>query len=338
MPGLRAGQGWRAGAWVEVRTRAEIEASLDADGRLGGLPFMPEMARHAGRRYRVRQRAERTCVHPPQRPFPHLSDCVTLADLRCDGSAHGDCELGCRFFWKTTWLRPVAGPDSGSGGNGGSGDGRSPASAARSGPDPDPDPETPSALLARTAADGNGGYRCQGTDLVAATTPGPPLLSPWQYLGFLRDRTFTPGELVSMVVRMGLRKVASVLRSPVPPARRAPDRLEPGDWVRVRSREQIRGTLDPSGRLNGLAFGGDMAEECGKVLQVNRRVQRLLDERTGRIRSVRDTVLLRGSVCDRYLGCARGMPILWREAWLERLDEQANVPGSESRADRAEQA
>src|SRR4051794_17968284 len=27
--------------------------------------------------------------------------------LRCDGSAHGGCQAGCRLYWKEAWLRRV---------------------------------------------------------------------------------------------------------------------------------------------------------------------------------------------------------------------------------------
>jgi hypothetical protein len=95
-----------------------------------------------------------------------------------------------------------------------------------------------------------------------------------------------------------------------------------GEWVRSKSRQEIESTMDDTGRLNGLGFGGGMAVDCGKTPQVQQRVLRILDERTGRIRDVRDAVILEGSVCDRCLGCAGGMPILWREAWPERVEDR----------------
>jgi hypothetical protein len=302
----------RPGDWVEVLPLAEILATLDPEGRLDGLPFMPEMARHAGHRYRVRQRAKRTCVHPPQIPFPRLDGCVTLSTLRCDGSAHGGCQLGCLIFWKESWLRRV-------------GDGRDRAEPSPIEPSPiesSPIESSPTGLARLVAVTEDGTYRCQGTELTRATSPGGSLLGPWQYLGYLRDRTFTPRELVGMAARLGTRALLSAFRSRVPPADASPApplQLRPGEWVRVRRPEEIRATLDPSGKLAGLAFGADMVADCAKAFRVQQRVERVMDERTGRLRPVRNTVSLHGSVCDRYLGCARGMPILWREAWLERV-------------------
>lgn len=82
----------------------------------------------------------------------------------------------------------------------------------------------------------------------------------------------------------------------------------------------------PDHQHKGLAFSGDIVEACGKKMRVLRRVDTIIDERTGKLRTVRGTVLLEGSICDRYLGCARGMPFLWREAWLRRIEP----PGPET--------
>lgn len=301
----------RAGGWVAVRPIAEIATTLDSDGALDGLPFMPEMLPFAGRTFRVAQRARRTCVHPPQIPLPQLTDAVVLSDLRCTGKAHGGCELGCMLFWRTAWLRP--------------------ADAAPSEPSPADTPldTAPAHVELPVRQPGSTDrFRCQGTELPRVSTPGPPLWRPGQYLQFLRDRTHTPLQLATMFGRMSTRIIMRRIAPGRPgarsggPGRDASWGAQPGEWVRVKSRQEIESTLDDSGKLNGLAFGGDMAVDCGKTLQVQQRVRHIMDERTGRLRGVKDTVILKDSVCDRYLGCARGMPILWREAWLERVEDR----------------
>jgi hypothetical protein len=295
------------GDWVEVRPTSEIVATLDAGGALQGLPFMPEMLPFAGRRFKVVQCAERTCVHPPQIPFPKLADSVVLEGLRCDGSLHGGCELACMFLWKESWLRPA--DDGSSGGN----------------PPPhDPIPELEVRRPGHPEA-----FVCQATELLAATTPGPPIWSPGQYVDFIRDRTFTAPEVVAMFWKIGsrrLRRLVSSRRPAGPPS--APDQetldLQPGEWVEVKGQDEIRATLDANQRHKGLAFSGNMVEGCGKKMRVLKRIDTLIDERTGRMRTVRHTVLLEGSICDSYLGCARRMPFLYREIWLRRVE--ANVP------------
>lgn len=46
---------------MRVRTADEIAATLDRDGTLAGLPFMPEMQALCGRSFVVRASAHKTC-------------------------------------------------------------------------------------------------------------------------------------------------------------------------------------------------------------------------------------------------------------------------------------
>ena len=50
----------RVGEVVEVRSEAEILSTLDANGRLEGLPFMPEMLKYCGQRFQVYKSAHKT--------------------------------------------------------------------------------------------------------------------------------------------------------------------------------------------------------------------------------------------------------------------------------------
>src|SRR5438093_610554 len=50
---------------VEVKAPDEILQSLDIDGTLGNLPFMPEMVEFCGKRFRVSRRALKTCIYGP---------------------------------------------------------------------------------------------------------------------------------------------------------------------------------------------------------------------------------------------------------------------------------
>ena len=99
----------RAGDWVEIRSKQEILASLDSKGQLDGLPFMPEMLRHCGKRFRVYKRAHKTCDTVTGTGGRRLPEGIHL-DLRCDGSAHGNCQAACLLFWKEAWLRPIGQP------------------------------------------------------------------------------------------------------------------------------------------------------------------------------------------------------------------------------------
>src|SRR5262249_41245913 len=97
----------RPGDVVEVKSPAEILATLDGGDARDQMPFMPEMLRHAGRRYTVSRRADKICDTVAATGSRRLRSTVYLEDLRCDGSAHGGCQAGCKLYWKEEWLRRV---------------------------------------------------------------------------------------------------------------------------------------------------------------------------------------------------------------------------------------
>ena len=61
---------------------------------------------------------------------------------------------------------------------------------------------------------------------------------------------------------------------------------------------------------------------CGGRFRVLKRMERLLVERTGTMRNLKDTVLLEGTTCDgsAHEGCDATCQHLWRELWLRRVD------------------
>ena len=108
----------RAGEWVEVRSADEILATLDDKQSVEALPFMPEMLRYCGSRFRVYKSAHKTADTIEQFSIRRMNRAVHLEELRCDGSAHGGCQAGCLLFWKESWLKRVGAaqpPEEGSG-------------------------------------------------------------------------------------------------------------------------------------------------------------------------------------------------------------------------------
>ena len=100
--------GLRPGELVEVRSKEEILATLGPDATRDGLPFMPEMLRFCGQRFRIHKPSRQDLRHRRQDGWTaRLYDTVHLRDLRCDGSAHGGCEAGCLMFWREAWLKRV---------------------------------------------------------------------------------------------------------------------------------------------------------------------------------------------------------------------------------------
>ena len=97
----------RPGDMVRVRTAEEILATLDDEGTVEGIPFMPEMIPHVDRHYRVSKRIEKICWFTAESSSRRLPGTLFLEDLRCDGSAHGGCQAECRIYWKEAWVERV---------------------------------------------------------------------------------------------------------------------------------------------------------------------------------------------------------------------------------------
>ena len=100
---------FRPGELVEVRPAEEIIRTLDHNGALEDLPFMPEMVAFSGRRFRVSRRVVKTCFSGPvsaMRGFRN-NDVVTLDGIRCSGQAHDGCQKACMIFWRDAWLSKV---------------------------------------------------------------------------------------------------------------------------------------------------------------------------------------------------------------------------------------
>jgi hypothetical protein len=337
-----------AGDWVEVRSTEDILRTLDQNGRLDGLPFMPQMFKYCGQRFRIYKSAYKTCDtvsgHYAGRS---LQDGFHL-DLRCDGEAYGGCQAGCLIFWKSAWLKPVDGPEQAQ-------DVLKPVQSPNQ-EGYSPPSCTESDVLAATKRQDEGGdarYSCQATELLNYTTP----LRWWdarQYVDSYRSGNTTLKEICSGVLylfyyygalafsdRWGRparwlynRVQASTggtpfprLRGTLPVGQTAPRRdlgLQPGDLVRVKSYEEILATLDVRLSNRGLSFDAELVPFCGKIFRVSTHVERFVDERTGAMRRMKTpAVILEGVSCKAlYSGqrmfCPRGIHHWWREVWLER--------------------
>jgi hypothetical protein len=124
------------------------------------------------------------------------------------------------------------------------------------------------------------------------------------------------------LIKRGLPKgnAAPATGQAVPPAgaRTGDLNLQPGEWVEVRSLEEIHAMLDDRQRTGGLLFMTNMAQDCGKRFRVYKKVERIRLETTSQMRKIRSpTVFLEGSICNR---CDRACYNFWREAWLKRVE------------------
>jgi hypothetical protein len=98
--------------------------------------------------------------------------------------------------------------------------------------------------------------------------------------------------------------------------------FQTGEFVRVRSREEIDSTLDPFKELKGCAFLAEMYQYCGTQQRVLKSMQRFMDERDYKVKKVRGVILLENIICTgtpTFGACDRCCFLFWREEWLEKL-------------------
>ncbi len=292
---------------------------------MDAVPFMPEMLRHVGKRFRVTRRVEKICDTIAATGSRRMTDTVYLEDLRCDGSGHDGCQAGCRIYWKEAWLRRIEAepetsvPPTGTGGL-----------AAL---------EQLAVAGTRTHRERDGEtaevWRCQATEALKASTP-LKVRNLGQYGRELTSHNYRLLRFVPLLIRAFFMEIADRTRL-MPPlplkgdgAKSAPAEtlnLRPGDVVKVRSAEEIARTLDRNGFNRGLSFDREMLPYCGRTCVVRDRVNRIIDDKTGRMLEIStDALILEGVVCGgvRSAGrwfCPREIYAFWREAWLVRADD-----------------
>lgn len=300
------GRRFEAGDVVEVLPWNELLQTLDSAGSLEGLPFMPEMLAYRGKKLIVTKRLERTC-EDIEGSMRRIRNVVFLNDLRCDGSAHGGCQKGCTLLWKDAWLR---GPSSATD--------EVPVCSERPVEYPFP------------YAFADQRYSCQSTELLRASSR----LSPFDLGSYIRDiraKTYSPRELAKILWRALVHRIRSrvagkshrFLEGPCSKTPRESLGLEAGEWVRVKSADEIARTLNKQGKNRGLAFTVEMLPFCGRTFRVLRRLEKMINEPTRRLIRVEGTVILEGVTCDGCHilrgGCPKNNYHYWREVWLERV-------------------
>ena len=309
----------KVGDLVEVMSAGQILQTLDDNGSLDGLPFMPEMLDYCGRRARLSSRALKACVEClTDKRFIDIrgfgsQDVWVLDDLRCSGADHDGCQRGCLIFWKTAWLRKVE---------------------ANEPPTKPLGTDTEGLvrkLKTKTAPDR---YFCQSTELAKATQP----LSLMGRLKLCFDdvRFGNAGvfKMIGMIVQPIFWKTFHkyiVPRHVVGPLTRTPlvklD-LKPGEMVEVKTTEEITQTLNTKGFNRGLRYDRGLNLFCGSRHHVRDRLDKMIIESTGQMVRLEGTVTLEDSCCTcrktALGGCPRKDLVYWREAWLKRVNGQTS--------------
>jgi hypothetical protein len=323
----------KVGDVVVVRSEAEILATLDERGELDALPFMPEMLQFCGKQFTVDKVAHKLCDTMTRSGMRRMRDAVHLAGVRCDAEAHGGCQTACLFYWKDAWLRRAD-------------------AAEETAPAGEPRVTVPDLYaLATRSGETNGEvlYTCQATELLRAAPELLPFKDLRQYVDDVRSgnagvidvvRAFLVGlfnhlQAVSRRVlprrlwfRGGLRwrfVTGSLTKTPT-----GHTDLQPGELVRIKSQAEIQATLNDDLKNRGLGFEEEMARHCGREARVLRRVDRCIEESTGRMLKMKNPcIVLEGVICEGTytVMCPRSIYAFWREIWLERVEEPAG-PGS----------
>jgi hypothetical protein len=111
-------------------------------------------------------------------------------------------------------------------------------------------------------------------------------------------------------------------------------KLRVGDWVEVRSKEEILKTLDKRGRMEGLPFMPQMFEYCGQRFRVFKRAHKTCDFVYGTGGRRLPNGIHLETRCDgkAYGGCQNACLHFWKEAWLKQVDEHGrSLEGSPPR-------
>jgi hypothetical protein len=328
----------RVGELVQVKSADEILATLDERGELDSLPFMPEMLPFCGKQFRVYRRADKACDTIDWATLRRMENAVHLGELRCDGSAHGGCHAGCLIYWKEAWLERVP-ADAGQ------------VAVADEPPQAAASEATALAVLEPTTQkgveDGETIWSCQATELKRATASEVPWWEPAQYVQDIRSGNATLGRLIRGLIVGFFNKLQQVNTRFLPRytlihggneypflngrvrGQRAPEQLnlQPGEMVEVKAKDEILDTIDERDYTRGLRFDREMLRYCGRRGRVLRRVERLINEKTGKMLTIKsDCIIIDGFICtgDLHRMCPRSIYPYWREAWLKRPDSAAS--------------
>ena len=327
----------RIGDRVKVRSREEILATLDEQGSVAGIPFMPEMLRFCGQQFEVWKSVHKTCDETTGGAIRSVASTVHLKETRCDGSCHGGCQAGCLLFWHERWLKKVPAAEP------------APTELASSANDN-------SELLdgselnrrlglifraTRKPQSGKAGtaeelFSCQLTETSHFSKP-----LPWwdvrQYARDLLSRNvsiseFIGGFVAGFINKIQHRRKRAGFRVVVGDKTSTPvDNLDlyPGDVVQTKTQDEIAETLDRHGKNRGLAFRPELVRHCNGQFKVLRRLEKIIDPKTSKMISMGGKcVILEGAVCGGQLRrfCPRTNYTYWRDIWLRKISSASGQP------------
>ena len=171
---------------------------------------------------------------------------------------------------------------------------------------------------------------CQNPELIESTLPYPRILTRLRLTLWCLRREGVLGTLRRVINALapGIVKARSgdarITRIDAVPEHLS---LQPGEWVQVRSKEEILLTLDRDGKHRGLRFVPEMFDFCGQRFRVFKRVEKICIDNMPGVRTIKSTVLLEGGICKGGgIGCDRACFHFWREGWLRRVEDEPTKP------------
>ncbi len=280
------------------------------------MPFMPEMLKFAGQELKVFASAHKACDTVDNLGGTRgLEATVHLSGARCDGAAHGGCQAACLLFWREEWL--TTGPL-----------------------EPSAPKVTVEDLSEQTQRAGDI-YHCQATALAQGSTilragnlsqyvtdfRSGNVRNPFKLLKGILITFFnvyqwkTYGKLPKWLTIAGGKRYP--FYGGTGDGKRVPSgELQPGDLVEVRSKQEIMATLNSANKNGGMLFDSEQLPFCGRQARVERKIEQIIDEPTGRMIKLRDCLVLEDVVCEGiyHKFCPRGGLPYWRETWLRKVE------------------
>ena len=274
------------------------------------------MLAYLGQTLQVTRRVNNVCVQQPDGMyFGKLDGCVLLSGNRCDGQAQGGCQMACPMMWKTSWLESHE-----SNADRDTGDSFEAAERAAL----HELEELIQKNISTVDPDGQRLVSCQATELFNIA-PRRSQTDVSQYINEINLNRVSVISLASSLCSGLLARVKGQSNGIAGTRKTTPVadlNLQPGDRVRVKTKDQIISTLDVNGKNRGLWFDPVMLRYCGQTLNVSARISRIVDERTGKLITMKTpSIVLEDLHCqpeDRRF-CSRLLHLFWREIWLEQV-------------------
>ena len=96
----------QVGDLVQVRSREQIQGTLDRWNWLKGCDVMEEMWPYCGTTQRVLKRVEN--LDERDYRVKRCKGIVLLEEVRCEGTVdYGSCDRCCYYFWREEWLEKI---------------------------------------------------------------------------------------------------------------------------------------------------------------------------------------------------------------------------------------